>query len=199
MDNIEQEITKLEKLLLLPKGFYKKLLNEDDWSFIIKISALFEAASTQALTCKLNYPELERSLSYLEQANPRSGKIIMMKQLDVINDEQVKFMIKLAELRNNIVHNISEVKFSFDDYFKNKDSNQKKAIAKVFGHGIKNNFKIKGVSFNRTDCTIENTKFSIWVTAHEILACIHADINVHSKVLKFKNELWQALTDSLNK
>ena len=34
----------------LPEGFYNNLLNEDDWSFVIKLSALFEAAATHVLT-----------------------------------------------------------------------------------------------------------------------------------------------------
>jgi hypothetical protein len=36
-----------EPLLGLEKGFFRKLLTEDDWSFVIKTHALIEAALTR--------------------------------------------------------------------------------------------------------------------------------------------------------
>ncbi len=53
MTEMSKEVSELESLLGLPNGFYNNLLAEDDWSFVIKLSALFEAASGQALATKL--------------------------------------------------------------------------------------------------------------------------------------------------
>src|SRR5680860_351259 len=107
MTEMTKEVSELERLLGLPNGFYNNLLSEDDWSFVIKLSALFEAASGQALAAKLQHPEIESALSYLEQANPKYGKVTLMLQLDIINKEQSSFLTKLAELRNKLIHNVS--------------------------------------------------------------------------------------------
>ena len=198
MDDISKEVLGLENILGLPRRFYNNLLSEDDWSFVIKLSALFEAASGQALAAKLKHSEIERALSYIEQAHPRYGKITLMFQLNIINKEQQRFLTKIAELRNQIVHNIKEVNFDLTSYIASMDGNQKKIFAKVFGHGINETFEIQDISLNRTDFTIENPKMAIWLTANEILACLHADIRNSNDVKKL-NEIGEKLLQNITK
>ncbi len=188
MDAISKELSDLESHLGLPSGFYNVLLAEDDWSFVIKLSALFEAASGQALGAKLQHPEIEIELAYLEQ----SQKINLITKLDIITKEQSTFLIKLSELRNKLVHNISEVTFDFGAYTSNFDKQAKRSFAKVYGHGIHENFTVNGVSFNRTDFTVKNSKMAMWITAQEILACLHADIT-HSANISKVNKIGQEL------
>ena len=92
MDAISKEVSDLENLLGLPNGFYNSLMAEDDWSFVIKLSALFEAASGQALSAKLQHSEIESELSYLEQAK----KITLILKLNIIIKEQSKFLIEIT-------------------------------------------------------------------------------------------------------
>jgi len=198
MDEMSKEVSELEQLLGLPNGFYDTLLKEDDWSFVIKLSALFEAASGQALAAKLQHPEIESELSYLEQANSKYGKVTLMLKLKIITKEQSKFLTNLAELRNDLVHNISEVNFKWNTYTSAFDKNKKRSFANVFGHGIHEKFVIGGVSFNRTDFTVENPKMAIWVTANEVLACLHADIR-NSSDMKTINKIGQQLIQNITK
>ena len=46
---IDQEGAEFEQRLGLKSGFYQDIVTNDDWSFIIKLNALFEAACTHAL------------------------------------------------------------------------------------------------------------------------------------------------------
>jgi hypothetical protein len=62
----------------------------------------------------------------------------------------------------------------------------------VIGHGIHETFEIQGVSLNHTNFTIENPKMAIWITANEILACLHADIK-HSNDIKKLNHIGERL------
>jgi len=196
MDEMSKEVSELEIILGLPDGFYDNLLKEDDWSFMVKLSALFEAASGQALSAKLQHPEIESELSCLDQANPQYGKVTLMLKLNMITKEQSVFLTKLAEFRNKLVHNISEVNFKWDSYISCLDTNQKKSFAKVFGHGIHETFKVKNVLFNRTNFTLENPKMAIWLTANEILACLHADIR-NSKDIQKINGISQRLIQKI--
>jgi hypothetical protein len=196
MDKISKEVSELESFLGLPNGFCYALLKEDDWSFVIKLSALFEAASGQALSAKLQHSEIASELSYLDQANPKYGKVILMQKLNIITKEQSKFLTELAELRNKLVHNISAINFKWEDYTSKFDKNRKKSFAKVFGHSLHENFVISDVSLNRTDFTVENPKMAIWVTASEVLACLHADIRNSSDIKKV-NEIGQRLLETI--
>ncbi|MEP7173540.1 MAG: hypothetical protein ABI705_08640, partial [Aestuariivirga sp.] len=57
------EISSIEKRLKLPKGFYSKLLDDDDWSFVIKLNAIFEALCTHVLVARLDAQTLSNELS----------------------------------------------------------------------------------------------------------------------------------------
>lgn len=127
-DQILADIGSFEHKLGLPQGFYQTLLSEDDWSFVIKLSALFEAAATHALTVRLGYPQLVDSFSYLDHAHTKYGKVKLLKELDVISVEQANCLAKLAELRNLFAHNVSNVSMTFEQYISPMDSNQKSQL-----------------------------------------------------------------------
>ena len=192
---MDKEIKQLEKNIGLSTGYYSKLLSEDDWSFTIKLSALFEAVATEALSIKFGDSRVTESLSYLEYANPKSGKIVFLEKLGVITKEQFKFLKKLAELRNKLVHTISSTNFCFNDYIEDLDKNQKNNFVEIYGLGINKELKIKGHSLTSKDFILENPKISIWITAKEILACIHADYSNHAKVEQIKTKYWNTLVE----
>lgn len=73
---------------------------------------------------------------------------------------------------------------------------QKDSFAKVYGHGIYENFMVGNAAFNRTDFTVENPKMAIWITAQEILACLNADIQ-NSTNIKQINDIGQKLVQNL--
>lgn len=129
------DIQSFENLLRLPKGFYDQLLKDDDWSFVIKLNALFEAACAHALSTRLGAAELIDQFARLELADPTRGKIKFLLTLACITPEQAKFLTRLAELRNKLAHDVSKASFTFRSYVTGMDSNQKKELAKVFGHG----------------------------------------------------------------
>jgi len=194
MPDMFGNVREFENRLGLPQDFYRDLLNENDWSFIIKISALFEAATTHTLVNKLNTPALEESFSYLDQANSRCGRIRLLKNLDVIYPEQAKILENLATLRNKCAHDISNASFSFEEYIAGKDSNQKKAFVKWAGHGIKDNTALdtteESVNISRSDFTLENPKLSIWLTAAEVLACMYLEVDFSEAANQFSYQNW---------
>ncbi len=89
---MDKEIKQLEINIGLPTGYYSKLLSEDDWSFIIKLSALFEAVATEALSIKFGDFKINETVSYLEYSNQKSGKIVFLEKLNVITKEQFDFL-----------------------------------------------------------------------------------------------------------
>jgi hypothetical protein len=123
-----KNISKVESKLGIPEFFILDLRKEDDWSFIIKLNALFEAAATEALVIALNCPKLEDSLSFLDFGNDKFGKVKLLKNLGCIDQNEAKFLQLLFELRNKLAHNIKLVGFTFKSYIASMDSNQKKSF-----------------------------------------------------------------------
>lgn len=182
--HIFRDVASLERRLGLPERFYERLLREDDWSFVIKLNALFEAACAHALTARLRAPELIDQFARLELADRDRGKIKFLSTLGCINDEQVKFLRELAGLRNTLAHNVSQVNFTFDAYVAGLDSNQKKKLAAVFGHGCKDPILVAGKKIPLAKFTAENMKLVIWLTAAEVLACLYLEYEIAEIRLK---------------
>ena len=173
---IQQKVDEFEERLGLPQGFYTHLLKEDDWSFVIKISALIEAACTHILSYKFRHPELEDNFSYLEQGNRKVGRVALLKKSDALYDDQAKVLFSLAELRNSLAHNVKNTNFNFDEYIESLDKNQKKKFVNEFGSGIKDEIVVGEVIVKKATFVLENPKLAIWLTCHEIIACLYIEI-----------------------
>lgn len=176
--SIFRDVSEFEAKLGLPHGFYDRLLKEDDWSFVIKLSSLFEGACTHVLSARLNRPELDDAFANIDMANSKFGKIVMLKALGAINPEQFNILKALVEHRNKLIHNISNVSFSFDAFIESIDKNKLKSIITLFGHGLQENLSISGKTVTKEKFVRQNLKLSIWLTAAEILACLYLDLEV---------------------
>lgn len=172
-----RDVAQFEQCLALPSGFYDQLVEEDDWSFVVKLSALFEAACTHILVKRLHTPELEESLAELDHANSKYGKVTLLKKLGAITTEQSTVLQGLASLRNRLVHNISDVGFSFEEYVSTLDNQQTTKLLKFIGHGITEDEVALGDQMvKRRDFVLNNPKLALWLTSAEILACLYLEI-----------------------
>lgn len=105
-----------ENRLGIRSGFINELIRENDWSFVIKLHAFFEACLTHAICTSLGKPELEDVIARLDTANARTGKIAFVKKLNLLGKPQRRFIVSLSELRNNLVHNVRSTDFDFRTY-----------------------------------------------------------------------------------
>ncbi|WP_415408222.1 hypothetical protein ACLHDG_06630 [Sulfurovum sp. CS9] len=184
---MKNPIHEFEDALGLPKDFYAKLIDEDDWSFIIKMSALFEASTTNALSKTLS-KNLEENFSFLEYARPRTGKIAFLKNMNIFNQEQSKFLISLAEIRNTIVHKIGNVNFSFEEYISSLNPKQKKNFITTYGIGLTGSkLMYQGKTVLLNDFILKNPKVTVWLSAREIFKSLY--LTVHAKKLPEGNFL----------
>lgn len=191
MEEAFKEITKFEEMFNLPKKFYLNLLEEQDWGFIVKLHSLFEGAATYVLNLRLGEGKIELALSALDFGNIKYGKVTLLSNLGILNSEQVKFLRLLSELRNSLVHKIENVSFSFSDYLKDFDKNQKKSFCERIGYNCNDPIKISDKSVPRDKFIIENPKLSIWLTASDILACLRIEeefVSLEKEKIKLDQE-----------
>ena len=108
----------LSKDLELPEGFLTNLLlEESDWSFIVKAQAILETAVTSLLVAHLGKPELEDVIAeHLEM----SQRIKMLSALNLCTPEQREMMRRLGNLRNKLAHTAQGTLFSLHEYLKDK-------------------------------------------------------------------------------
>lgn len=181
---IFRDIAAFEERLGLPKKFYVRLLEENDWSFVIKLNALFEAVCSHALSARLNAPELIDQFARLELADRDRGKIKFLSSLGCLTNEQAKFLRELASLRNKLAHDVSQVTFTFDSYVSKLDSNQRKNLVKVFGYNGNDPVFIADKKIPLSKFVMENMKLVTWLTAANVLGCLYFEYEIAEIRLK---------------
>ncbi len=156
-------LAKYEKDKSLPQDFFKKLLYEDDWSFVIKIHTLIEAAVSESLAAVIN-PKLLVVFQQLSLGDTRTGKLKFAEAFGLLNENQLKFIKLLSNIRNKLAHDIKNIDFNFSDYIANLDTNQSNNFSKV----LTSLFVDENKTFYSQEVKKE-TKLIIWLNSVSII------------------------------
>lgn len=173
---IDKGIIKIQENLGLQEEFFKKLLKENDWSFIIKLHALFENIINEFLVFHLNEPKLLKIISRLELSNKTTGKIAFLKELELINHEEVKYISKLAELRNILVHNIRNHNLNLNEMISDSDALKIKDLAISFSPYEAMARRIEKIEFFKS---APNPKFDKLISVENVIKRFNANPKEH--------------------
>jgi hypothetical protein len=128
-------VPRLELKLGLKPGFLNSLdgsEGENDWSFVVKVHALIEAAVSHLLTEHLRHPELADLFSRLDMSNKSTGKAAFIKSLGLLDEPERRFISSLSELRNKLVHDVRNVNFELDIYIEDMDQKEQSIFLNNF-------------------------------------------------------------------
>jgi len=133
----ERPIADIETQLGLPAGFLLSLYaHEDDWSLVIKSHAFLEAALTHLLADHLGKDDLVPVFAYLETSNVRTGKLAFVKAFDLLDKGARRFIHTLSELRNDLVHEVSNVNFKFEAHVAQLSERERKEFIGAFDYAF---------------------------------------------------------------
>lgn len=182
-------ISKLESNIGLKNGFFSALLKEDDWSFVIKLHAMYEAAVTALIIDKLGQDTLEAFISRLELGDRSRGKLRIAKDLGLLDKEERKFIYSLSEIRNNFVHNVNNTQIDLKKYLNDLDKNKYKHYIDTFSYTYAKNVEIAEYIIESKQFTRENPKIAIWHNSMNVLFVI----STISATEKHKRSLQEAI------
>src|SRR5262249_33506251 len=126
----------------LPQGFCEGLHEEDDWSLIIKLHALFEAVVTHLLVAHLGQEALRNVFDKVEMSKSDTGKVAFAGALNLIDADQRKFVSTLSSIRNKLVHNVRNVTFDLRAHVDSLDHNQRTHFVNAAGYAFDKNEKL---------------------------------------------------------
>ncbi len=127
---MNNEIEDLEEYLGLKHGFFTSLQLDDDWSFIVKLNSLFEAAVSSMVTEELARKELKSIFSNMDMGTSRYGKLAFIKELNLLPVNYIKYIETLNRLRNKFAHDISKTNHDLKTYLKTASSNTRSECRK---------------------------------------------------------------------
>lgn len=185
---VDAGILELEAKLGIPRDFFRHLLEEDDWSFVIKLHALFEAACTHLLLFHFKEPALAELFARIELSNRTTGKIMFLGKLGLLSKEDRRLISTLSELRNSLVHDVRNSEFSLGEMVGRLAPPNFKAFAIAFspfeakirrlpydpdmGIGYKADMQESASVDAVTERMRANPKHHIWLGAYNVLVSI---------------------------
>jgi len=106
-DRLDEHIESLSETLGLHPRFLHDLAEEaDDWSFIVKLHAVIEAAVNELMATKLDKPVAD----VIERLNV-SFRIDILQASGAISRDDAQRMQTLGKLRNKLAHRVEHTNF----------------------------------------------------------------------------------------
>lgn len=169
-----KNVKKIEKELGLPDNFLVSIyVDDDDWSFVIKLHSMVEAAVTHLLLTRFADDRLMDVLSSLQLGHRKTGKLAFVIALGLLSDENVRLITGLSELRNRLIHGIRNIQFDLATYFDGLDNDRFNQFLSSFGHAFKEEAEIGGRMIKRQEIVRqEGAKTTIFLSAAYCLSDI---------------------------
>jgi hypothetical protein len=159
----------MEHELAITPGFLVGLVNEDDWSFVIKVSALIEATVTHLVVARLATPEIADTFSRLSM-NGRSGKQAFARALGLLSKHEVRFIEEISSVRNTFAHDPRSASTSLDAYLRDLAPERRSAFISsvgrlLTGEKLAESITIDGTPVRVLDMVTAVPKVMIWMAA----------------------------------
>lgn len=184
MNEVLESIKTLENEIGIPNGYLYGIEKEDDWSFIIKASAIMEAVITHLLIAHFNDVKLNENISFMNMGG-KTGKISFAESLKIGSKENLKFIGKLTELRNKLVHNISNINFKLEDYVNDMSKQQLNEFTNWMSMGEKEDVRVGKRKIPRIKFIKDNPKVSLFLN----LIIVLESLSLTNDLLKSKKTL----------
>lgn len=197
-DLIFDSVSALEAEIGVPSGFLERLGTEgDDWSFVIKVHALAEAAVTHLLTAALGDEDSRDRFASLPMGS-RRGRLALAAQHRLMDDGRVTFFRALGRIRNWFVHDVRSVGLRIEDFAQSLDADERIEFWRdlMRGHTIEpvivenNERKVPTEEF-----VASNPRFTVWISAMSALSLLYrtktSDPATREKLFTFLSTLTQ--------
>jgi hypothetical protein len=173
-DTIEGSVRLIEKEVGLREGFLEELRREDDWSFIIKVHALLEAAISHLLCRALGRDEFAGVFAFMDLSDKRAGKMAFVRALGVLEKPDRRFISSLSELRNQLVHNVRNAGFDLQGYVNGLTPEKLRAFAQNFdSFSVGNRVDFDGQQLAPEEVFKREAKRAIWWSAMVTVALVY--------------------------
>lgn len=178
------DVAAIEQEFSLPRGFFDSLVKEDEWSLVIKCHALLESATSRMLTLYFGKRCLNDIFTRMELSNRQTGKAAFISQLELLGSQQRAFISHLSELRNQLVHNVSNTSVSLPELLASLPAKKRSGYVGSLNIRVES-IVANGSKVTGDDLVLKFTKHVIWSST---LICL-SDIWAQCVFAVKRNEL----------
>lgn len=164
--------------------FMVTLIQDDDWSMIIKSHALIESLVTELLLAVTEEPKLRKLIERLPLSDEQMGKVKIAKDYELLSSRERAFIKKLSSLRNDLVHDFENINFKLEDYVKTlSDNGQKKSWQSAFTWYEEEEQKVDSWKAY----TLSKPKIAVWMAIFQCVSLLIIQIKEVKTKSQFTN------------
>jgi hypothetical protein len=168
--DIDRHVAALERDVGLAQGIYRRLLDEDDWSFVIKLHALLESAMTFLLATRFRDERLHEVFARMELGTrATAGRVSFAMALGLLSQRERRFVAALTELRTSLLPSFEFTRFTFKSYLAGLDVDARRKFLDAFGSGLGAKIALEESAASRKAVVLQNPKLAVWSTAMSCL------------------------------
>jgi hypothetical protein len=168
VQSVREVCAEVEVDLGLPSGFVADLPHETDWTFIVKLGAIAEAALNEVIQTAVADERLHPTVSRLRLRGP-DGKLALAKDLELLSVSERRFIERVAQLRNSAVHDVHSFSLTFASLLDGMKSNEEPQFWR----------DLLGVAVDDRKLPSDTTrfrdpaKFLVWIALARFLGRLH--------------------------
>jgi hypothetical protein len=164
-------VQRMERDLGLGPGFLADLiLEDDDWSLMIKVHAFVEAALTHLLTVSIGHEELRELFSKMPMGT-QTGKVAFARALGLIDGDMAKFLGLLGRLRNAYAHSVKTVGLRIEAVIESFKEQDKSDIWKTLAYNTNARaIRITGKLLDPITFASQHPRLALWLSVTDAVA-----------------------------
>jgi hypothetical protein len=116
----------------IPNKAIGALFHADDWTTIIVMHSITESMLGTMIAAKLGHPNLEPVIGRLNFAG-RTGLLTWCAKLDLLSENQLRFLGFMGDARNQVAHKIRNFEFTFEAWTNNLEKTELGNFNKLAG------------------------------------------------------------------
>jgi hypothetical protein len=187
---LNPNVEKLEETLGIPQGFLNRLVEEDDWSFVVKSHALIESALSYLLRSRTDQRAVDIYDS-LPLHGAKASKIEFIKRLCPLHDTFYQFIREYSALRNTLLHDVRNVTFTFSKYFASLAPDKRRQVVCSFTDLLQIP-RDRMSPLEREQIFLEHTREALVLSVMSIVSAVYFE--VHPEEVE---RAWQSLGRSV--
>lgn len=181
---LTEYVEEISAELKLKLDFLLSIGNDNDWSFIIKSHALIESVITELIISRIEEIEIKPIIERMPLHDDQVSKMRIVKIYGLMTDDQIKFVKKLSEIRNDIVHKFDNIDFTFTNYISQLDKNQRKSWTKLINwYDIEEKNKVK-----MQDLSLSQPSIAVWISLIQLVSLMVINIKEFKGISKIEKE-----------
>jgi hypothetical protein len=171
--DVWRAVREIKTSIGLTPGFLEKISAEpSDWSFVVKVHALIDAALVHLIVEALGKPALSDIIGRLSFEGP-TGKVAIVKTLELLPVRSIAFLRRLNTIRNRFSHDVTNIELKLEDIIINEKPSEAEPVWRDLARGFRSDAGWEALNLPSVQFAKDDPRTIILIAAMETIGLIY--------------------------